>query len=148
LLASGDTFTIHVIDRQAGRQLHTFRGERQFIHLAFSPDGQALAATTDGYAPRLRLWDMATGEEQPVRTAGRGQGNTGLAFHPGGRFAATVNLLNPYVQVWDVTPSGQVVQSLDLLGNRNANCVAYSPEGRYVAAGLITGVILIYRAGP
>lgn len=148
LLASGDTRTIHVLDRSTGQRLHTFRGERNFVHLAFSPDGRALAATTDGHAPLLRLWDVANGEEQPVRTAGQGQGNTGLAFHPGGRLAATVNALSPHVQIWDVTPSGPVVRTLGLLGNRNAISLAYSPEGRYVAVGLVTGVIVLLRAEP
>src|SRR5262249_31495119 len=68
LLASGDGFTIQVIAWKAGRRLHTFRGPTLFTNVAFSPDGKVLAAVCDAPNPRLRLWDLATGQELPART--------------------------------------------------------------------------------
>ncbi|MCI0684621.1 MAG: protein kinase [Gemmataceae bacterium] len=143
LLAAGDTRTIQVIDQMANRRLHTFRGERAFTNLKFSSDGGILAATTAGLRPQLRLWDVATGEEQAARD-GPGIGGTGLSFHPGGRLVATTAVLDPNVRLWDVAPSSEEVRTFDLRGNK-AFCVDFSPEGRYLAAGLADGTVAIWR---
>jgi WD40 repeat protein len=147
LLACGDTKTIQVIDRVAGRRLHAFRGERMFTNLAFSPDGKILAGTTAGIDPQLRLWDMATGEEQAAR-ATPGFSLIGLSFHPGGRLVATTTFLHdPKVHLWDVTPSGKEVRAYEFAG-RQPRRLAFSPEGRYLAVGLHDGAIAIVRVAP
>jgi WD40 repeat protein len=143
LMAAGDTKTIQVIDRLANRRLHTFRGERTIVNLKFSPDGKTLVATTDGFDPKLRVWDVATGEEQAARS-GPGTFRFGLSFHPGGRLVATTAAFDSMVRIWDVTPSGKEVRTFDLRGLA-AFRVDFSPEGRYLAAGLGDGNVAIWR---
>jgi YD repeat-containing protein len=143
LLACGGMRSIQVIDRVAGRRLYNFRGERMFSNLAFSPDGRILAATTNGLFPQLRLWDMATGEEQPARVS-PGDTLVGLAFHPGGRLVATTAWSDTRVHLWDVKPSAKEVRSFDLRGVPPQR-IAFSPDGRYLAVGLEDGTIAIVR---
>jgi WD40 repeat protein len=148
VMACGDAHTIQVIDRQARRRLHTFRGEKNFLRLAFSPDSKTLAATNGGggFHPQLRLWDMATGEEQAPRI-GSGFALVGVAFHPGGRLAATLELAGT-VALWDVTPSGKEVRSIELPRPNAAPCMALSPDGRYLAVGHVNATIAILRLPP
>jgi WD40 repeat protein len=145
LMACGDPHTIQVIDRQAGRRLHSFRGEKSFVNLAFSPDGKTLAATTDGMAPLLRLWDVASGQEQPARV-GHEWDIFGLSFHPGGRLVATAGW-DGTVRLWDVAPPGKEVRKFDLRAGR-AFCVAFSPEGRHMVVGMENGTVAILRVSP
>src|SRR5262249_37533952 len=143
LLASGDIRTVQVIDRKAGRRLHSFRGATPVTHLAFSPDSKILASTCDSPDARLRLWDVESGEERPART-GHTHHLLGLSLHPGGRLAATGSW-DGTVRLSDVTPSGKQVRIFDFSAVCAAQGVAFTPEGRYLAAGLNNGRIAILR---
>jgi WD40 repeat protein len=143
LLASGDIHTVQVIDRKAGRRLHTFRGETPFTNLAFSPDGKILASTCDAPDARLRLWDVESGKEKPART-GHTNHILGLSLHPGGTLAATGSW-DGTVRLWDITPSGKTVRTFDFSTSGRTHGVAFTPEGRYLAVGLDNGQIAILR---
>ena len=83
LMASGDRGSVQVIDRRAGRRLHTFHGATLFTNLSFSPSGATLAATSDAPDARLRLWDVKTGQEQASGTGHTGH-IMGLSLDPSG----------------------------------------------------------------
>jgi WD40 repeat protein len=146
LLASGGKdATVQVLDAVTGRKRHAFRGGTPFTNLAFSPDGRTLAAVNEGPDAPLRLWDLETKAERaftsptkPIR---------GLAFHPGGKLVATASL-DGTVQLWGATPPGKQVRTLDVHPGGQALCVAFTPEGRYLAAGLDNGTIAILRVPP
>jgi WD40 repeat protein len=146
LLASIEPQAIRVIDWKGERCLHTLRVGRAMRDLAFSPDGKTLAAIADGAPPQLRLWDVDTGREQPARTAGFAGPVFGLAFHPGGRLAATTSWLG-LLHLWDVTAPDKEARRLDLKGG-HGYCVAFGPEGRYAAVGRENGTIAIVRVAP
>jgi hypothetical protein len=52
------------------------------------------------------------------------------------------------VRLWDVPPSGQEGRAWDFRGQGGAQCVAFSPEGRYLAVGLRNGPIAILHLAP
>jgi WD40 repeat protein/serine/threonine protein kinase len=143
LLASGDIRTVQLIDRKAGRRLHSFRGATPFTHLAFSPDSKILASTCDSPDARLRLWEVESGKERPART-GHIDNILGLSLHPGGRLAATGSW-DGTVRLWDVAPSGKMVRVFDFSTGAAPQGVAFTPEGRYLAVGLNDGRIAILR---
>jgi WD40 repeat protein len=104
--------------------MHTFRGSRLVTNLAFSPDSQTLAATTDGSAPSVRLWDLATRAE---RTAtGHTRPVVGLAFHPAGNRIATGSL-DGTARLWEASPGAEPGRVFDFRHSGPAPAVAFSP---------------------
>ena len=97
---------------------------RDIMHLAFSPDGQYLAASIS-YGD-VYLWDVATGAY--LRTfSGHRAWLWGLAFSPDGSRLATASH-DMTAKVWDVQ-TGQ--QLLTLSGHNNwIWSIDYSPDGR------------------
>jgi WD40 repeat protein len=158
LLASGGKDgTVQLLDAATGKRQHPFKGIRFVTNLAFSPDGRTLAAVSDAPDATLRLWDVET-KEARVLTGHTGN-ILGLSFHPGGKLVATA-ALDGTVRLWGVTPltpfpsppggegkgvRGQAVRTFDFRSAGPAYCAAFTPEGRYLAAGLDNGTIAILR---
>jgi len=96
--------------------------------VAFSPDGQTLAAGTN--LGDVRLWQVATG--QPIgRLSGHGHAIWGLAFSPDGRILASGSL-DQTIRLWDVQ-TAQIRQVLR--GHTEAVfAVAFSPDGATLAS--------------
>jgi WD40 repeat protein/serine/threonine protein kinase len=120
---------VKVWDTASGRLLRALKGqpgERQATGVAFSPDGRRVAASLQSSS--IRVWDAATGElvvTLPSHDVWQ------LAVSGDGRQIASAP--GDYVgSVWDVA-TGSVV--LRLPGNQPAWCVAYSPDGRWIAFG-------------
>jgi WD40 repeat protein len=93
-----------------------------FGEVAFAPDGRTVAATAGGAVLR---WDRATGAPLPA-LAGGGT----LAFSPDSTTLATGGLA---ILLWRAADG---VRTATLRGaGSNLNALAFSPDGRYVAAG-------------
>src|SRR5262249_24585921 len=106
-----------------------------------------------GHEPELlkavRLWDTRTGK--PIRTLLDGKGGfyaIPLAFSPDGKVAAVGmgGPDNPYqkmagwdVKLWDVA-QGRETRSLPAPAGDGLKCIAFSPDGKHIAAGLWWGV--------
>lgn len=112
----------------------------------FSPDGHRLAAcAVDG---EVAVWDLATGVAALVV---RGEpmdphlinGRCGVAFSPNGQLLATTSG-DGTVRIWN--HSGRPTQVVRLGGQPRT--VAFSPDGRRLAAGSDTVVWLWDAAGP
>ena len=128
--------------------------------VAVAPGG-AFAATA-GERGDVRVWDPRTGMTLAVLTGGRGPVR-GLAFSPDGGALAAAGA-DGSVRVWEfpaavldtarrtmtavpffqsVMPTANLPVNLLLRGRRAvaAHCVAFSPDGRALAAGLDDGAV-------
>jgi WD40 repeat protein len=93
--------------------------------LAFSPDGQMLAANFNDV---IKVWDAASGEERLKLTAPSAV--NALAWSPDGKFLAAGCLMKT-VEIWDV--SGHPLHSLSGF-KAPPTALAWSPDGRVLAA--------------
>ena len=123
----------YYLDRLCRLDPLVFRDETELNSVAFSPDGERLASAGAGGTIKVR--SSRTGEVLQTRNA-----NTDLvhsvAFHPGGRHLAYAGA-DREVKVWDLTTDKIVFTCPGFSGayNGTAYIVAFSPDGRLLAAG-------------
>jgi WD40 repeat protein len=126
------------LKRQCHPELLTIAAHRAAIRsLAVSPDGRWIATAAESDEP-IRIWDSETGRELWTLPGHRDTSSTFCAFSPdgtrlvsGGRERRTPG---QEVIVWDVATGTKVLSIPNLKAGINA--VAYSPDGRRIAAGV------------
>ena len=133
VIRSGNGSTITIWDVARGREPAVKHRVKAIIEivwaLAFSPDGQILAAGTS--SKEVRLWDLPAGAERPPL---RGHRRTvhGVAFSPDGKTLASGSL-DKTVKLWDLSRGEELAT---FRGHTNAvKCLAFSPDGRTIASG-------------
>jgi WD40 repeat protein len=135
------------IDLETGTQRRELRWEQrsggQHVHtLAFSPDSEVLACGEKNGS--LVLWDATAGAV--VRDlAGPDVRLHQVAFSPDGALLATAgkSATSAVVRLWKVA-TGQRVFTARLPGDWPAWCVAFSPDGKTLAAGLEAGEVRLW----
>jgi WD40 repeat protein len=98
----------------------------RLTRVSFSPDGQYLAAPSDGHT--VTLWSIASG--QPWRNlSGFGDDVLVAIFSPDGKSLATFSAKEQIV--WEVASGKRLIELPAPLGNRVA--MTFSPDGQLVA---------------
>jgi WD40 repeat protein len=137
---SGDR-TVQIWNASSGKLALTYRGHQTDVSaLAWSKDGRYIAsADINGI---VQVWNPATGATLYTY---RGHSDTvfAVAWSPDGtRIASASN--DGTVQAW-VAMTGKRIFSLSFPGRNSPppwNCVSWSPDGRYIAAGGIGQVVV------
>jgi eukaryotic-like serine/threonine-protein kinase len=145
--AFGDATGEMIVTDGAGKDLLHFKVPAGHSHeLLFSPDGKRLGCAWHGNPLyELRVWDVVTGKELLIISAGPDAAVSGVAFSPDGqRIASTVSVSTPQndprvvesqVKVWDVATSKELLALPKRSGAAFTN-VAFSPDGTRLAATL------------
>ena len=111
------------------------RDKTEVNGVAFSPDGERLASA--GGDGTVKVWNSRTGEVVQTLATRTPTRSCSVAFHPDGKHLASVGA-DRKVKVWDLTATGQAVFTEPCDAVRKfgtAYAVAFSPDGRQLAAG-------------
>jgi WD40 repeat protein len=119
---------------------------------AFAPDGKTLAvecqsaSSGDETMLEMSLWDVALGKQIRKWSPAPGSSTYGFLFSPDGRTVARSK--NSMVGLWQPA-TGKELPALRLPNEAPAaeslNWLAYSPDGRTLAAGGATGKIYLWE---
>ncbi len=150
LASGGHDRRVHLWNRLTGREqrLKGFRGSEVFA-LGFAPRGLRLPGEqqenlawgrSDGV---VGVWPIGSGEGAAVVRRG-GTMVLALAFDPDGRTLA-VGGQSGFVSLWDVN-SRRLARSLEFKDAPCCRSLAFSPNGRLLAAALVSGPCVWHTA--
>ncbi len=133
--AVGAGRAITLWEAATGKEIRQFPNYEQPDSLAFSPDGKILA--TGGSV--CRIWDVGTAKELKL-VVGRGK----VVFSPDGKLVATADNLEKRgtLRLWDPI-TGKEQCSLET-GSPLICGLAYSPDGKRIAASDMKGIIRLW----
>lgn len=144
-IASANGRSLNVWDAETGAQLFSKEGTSDdLLCLAFSADGSIIAGGFGRFnssrVGHVQCWDAATGAVYGERLPGHRGGVWDVAFAPSGKRLAMTS--ENQIEIWDVGARESVTK---LVANTGfIYCVAYHPEGRYVAAAGLDRAIRLW----
>lgn len=135
---AGEDGCVRLWEAATGRYLRELRAGSPVLTLAFSPDGQRLAAAggdwTLGEPCGIKVWDVTTGLEVQA-LQGHQNAVTSVVFTPDGRYLVSGGF-DRMVRVWGAQ-RGRLLRTLQHTGA--VKSVAISPDGQRIAAGCYGG---------
>ena len=117
-------------DIARGHEIHRFPKLGAVKSLAFRPDGKAIA-TANG--DELQISEIATGRQvRRITTNGYLDTIESVAYSPDGKVLASSGYVGS-LQLWDADTGREIRRIGGLRGW--TRCVAFTPDGRFIAAG-------------
>ena len=118
--------------------LEVFDG-RPVYGVAFTPDGQTLAACGDN--PDVQIWDVNTRTCRRVLSGHHVRRVEALAISPDGRWLVTVGWDRSFV-IWNLET--QSVQLQRIVGPYPLTCVAFLSDGEHFLVGAVDGSVRMW----
>ncbi len=150
-LASKD---LELYEISSWKKTNQLKGHKNISNILFSPDGKTLASLGGPLDRSLKIWEVSTGVMK-ASFAARGNDQAPLAFSADGRYVANGGKLDVnepgIVNVWDLNTNELHAQyqnpPLDNAYNfqRGVNCLAFSPDGKTLAAGNTDHIIRLWN---
>ncbi|MFE5618323.1 trypsin-like peptidase domain-containing protein [Streptomyces sp. NPDC056524] len=142
LATAGSDGTARLWDVASGRTLTVLDGQTTFMRsVAFSPDGRTLATVNASFFDTtVGLWDVATSKRRTVLSDHADSVNS-VAYSPDGRVFATASS-DGTVLLWDVATAKRLDTFTGHGDNNVMFSVAFSPDGRTLAAASDSTVLL------
>jgi WD40 repeat protein/tetratricopeptide (TPR) repeat protein len=139
LLSAGADKVVRIWRVEDGQSLLEYPGHDSSVRsAAYDPLGRFVA--TGDVGGTIRVWDPETGHELTSLTPHQKGGVNQLAFRPDGRRLASAGQ-DKTLLVWD-TATWKVVRTW-ADHSQPLGCVAYSPDSRRLAGGLLDGLVVV-----
>ncbi len=145
---------------ESGRLLHTLtEPDLAIVSVAFSPDDKTLASggtiwrSTGASGGVVTLWNTQTGQKRTTLPAFPSYVHA-VSFAPAGSRLATASISpdnDARVTLWDpstVTPRQTLPPGKTTRGITAVKCLAFSPDGRTLAAGGASGMLRVWAVDP
>jgi WD40 repeat protein len=139
LISASLDHTIRAWDVESGETIWTNDVAERVMSLAVSPDGETVAAGTDG---EIKLLNLETGQEQTTLQTGLDWGIWSLDFEPSGHVLASSYL--PGVIFWDLSTGENLYTYVGEAYGEATNIVLFSSDGRILASKSDSGFIRLW----
>jgi WD40 repeat protein len=141
-LAAGNENDIEIWDVEPWRRRQTLSGHSKEVgSLVFSPDGSLLAS---GAHDSVRLWNTSDWKQLHEWSSGW---TADLGFSPEGKHLAAAifgRVNRNSVFIWDAL-TGKEAEAPELI-DKPVTCIAYSPDGRFLAVGDMQCTVYVWDA--